>query len=909
MIYSHITGDSLSIADDFIYGILEDRRGRLLVQTGKGLEILDIQTGKFKRYAHTLSTDFDIPHVLHEDSQGNLWVGSKQQGLFRVDRTGVTFRQYTQKDGLSSNSISGILEDESGNLWISTQRGLSKMVDGVDTPERIRFQTYTVKDGLQGSEFKRGAYIQLSDGNMLFAGQGGFNLFEPSQIKRNPFVPPVILTGLKLFNKPVDFRETDWLDQPISTSSQLTISHEKSVFTFEFTALNFMLPERNQYAYRMSGFEENWNEVGARNHATYTNLDPGTYTFQVKATNNDGVWNQQGTSLTLTILPPWWDKPLVKGIGVLTLLGLILGGFWLRTIQLKQSQEALGRQVALRTADLKSANELSESRRQEIQRQNETLLETNHELERQADEIQRMADEIADLNEAKLRFFTNISHELRTPLNLILWPLETLMEEASSGQDDKLRETYARMHGHVGKLTRLINQLLTFRKLHTGSLEVQYSRQSVHTCIESLFQSFQTWAERKDVQYSFTGLDPSRTACIDVEKLGIILSNLLSNAFKYVEKGGTITIAAHIKREGPQEVLQVRVEDDGKGIATDKLAHIFDRFFEGKDAGVSGTGIGLALVKDLVTLQGGTVEVTSEEHVGTTFSVEIPLPETCPEVLESPVPIESVPSPIPSLGLLQEEDRPDQAPLILLVEDNPEIILHMQQRLQKSYQIATAADGKEGWEKATELVPDLMISDVMMPEMDGFELCKKVKEDPRTSHIPILLLTARTREENRYRGLNLGADDYLTKPFKFDLLQLKINNILFTRQRLKAQFLQTSLSVPKSVNPSNQDEAFLKKAAEVVEAHLEDTQFGVEDFSKAFNMSRRNVLRKLKGVTGLSINEFIRHTRLKRAHELLMQGEVNVSEAAYAVGFTDPKYFSACFKKQYGVSPSEFRTA
>jgi ligand-binding sensor domain-containing protein/signal transduction histidine kinase len=503
--YQHEPGNPYSLIDNFIYGILEDRKGRLLVQTGKGLEIFDYRQGTFQRFNQSLETDFGVPTALLEDSQANLWVGSKSMGLFRVDRTGVKVNSYTRLDGLPSNSISGILEDEVGNLWIGTQKGLCKFEEGVINPEKAQFHIYSVEDGLQGSEFKRGAYCLRKDGRMAFGGQNGFNLFAPQQIKNNPFIPPVVITNFRLFNKEIDFRENELLDAPISQTNVLSLTYKQSVFTFEFAALNYLHSEKNQYAYLMEGFEDTWNYVGTQNNATYTNLDPGTYTFRVKASNNDGTWNDQGTRLTLHILPPWWENVYFRA----GLIALFLGGFLLiykmRTYQLKRSKRELERQVALRTTD-----------------------------------IQQMAEEIKDLNEAKIRFFTNISHELRTPLNLILWPLEELMQgEKESG---KRADRYRLMYKNAGKLMRLINQLLDFRKIETGSLELRLVKKDVVHALRETADAFNDWAHRNDIAYRFESEKAEFEMAFDEDQLEKILSNLLSNAFKFTPKGGAITV-------------------------------------------------------------------------------------------------------------------------------------------------------------------------------------------------------------------------------------------------------------------------------------------------------------------------------------------------------------------------------
>ncbi|MEO0581228.1 MAG: two-component regulator propeller domain-containing protein [Bacteroidota bacterium] len=907
--YQHDPQNPQTINNNFIYGIFEDRLGRILVQTGNGLEIFDSQSQTFSRFHERFGTLFGVPVALCEDSQGNLWIGSKEQGLFRVDRTGVEVKRYMEIDGLPSNGISGIMEDKLGNLWISTQRGLCKFEEGVTKPERVRFRTYALEDGLQGNEFKAGAFCMLQSGQMVFAGQNGFNLFDPLKIQHNPFIPPVTLTGFKLFNKDVPFGTDQILSAPISETSVIALSYAQSVMTFEFSALNYMLSEKNQYAYKMEGFEDTWNYIGTQHNATYTNLDAGTYTFRVKAANNDGVWNEEGTKIQLTILPPWWEHPYSQLGAILFFIAIIFIYARLRTHQLKRSKRRLEHKVAIRTSDLEKANAISEARQKEISQKNEALTHQNHELERQSSEIRRMADEIRNLNEAKIRFFTNISHELRTPLNLILWPLEDLRRETND-QLSPHREKFELMHQNASKLVRLINQLLDFRKMETGTLQLALSQQDAMAAIRRTFDGFQSWADRKNISYQLETSLTEVIMCLDADKLDKILSNLLSNAFKFVESGGVIVVKVEqVSREG-RSMLQVIVTDDGKGIEATQADRIFDRFYEGKGAHFPGSGIGLALAKELIDLQEGQIWVDSIPGEGATFTFQIPCDLPCEEISPSAPKENTYPthfsSPPPKI---QETNTPVKIKraTLLLVEDNRDISAIMAKKLRPHYDIWTAANGREGLRLAFEHVPDLIISDVMMPEMDGFALCQTLKEDERTSHIPVILLTARSGEESQMQGLSTGADDYITKPYQFELLHLKIQNRLFTQQKLKAQLSKDTAFIPQNLDISSIDEKFLRKAVEIVRENLQNSEFGVEDFSHYFHMSRRNVLRKMKGVTGLSINEFIRNTRLKVAHRMLLEGDLNVSEVAYQVGFTDPKYFSNCFKKQFGALPSKIK--
>ena len=664
--------------------------------------------------------------------------------MFRVDRTGVKVNRYTTRDGLPSNSICGILEDDFGNLWISTQRGLCKFEEAVINPEKIKFHIYSVEDGLQGSEFKRGAFCKTKEGLMVFGGQNGFNVFDPLKIKFNPFVPPLKITGFKIFNKEIDFTKADVLNVPISETAAIRLPHHQSVFTFEFSALNYMLAEKNQYAYMMEGFEETWNYVGTQRSATYSNLDAGDYYFNVKAANNDGIWNDTGIKIKITIVPPWWENTYFR----LGLIALLITGvftyFRIRTFQLKRSKRELEERVALSTVDLKAANTTIAERQKEILHQNEILVQKNHELEIQSKEMKSMAGEIQELTEAKSKFIANISQELQPSLNTILTESKDLYHQTEV--PDQLADKHSIIYGNAKRLWNLIHQLL----------------------------------DRKD--------DAPTASRID-------------------------------KLDGP----------------VDTMLHAEE-------------------VEEL------------KDHTS------------------------------------------HQSPFLLIIEADANGLRSKDIQLTSAYHIESATSGMEGIRMATELVPDLIICDLHLPDMDGIALCNKLKTDERTSHIPIIVMTMRTSDDQPPQPIPVEADDHITKPFQLNLLDLKIKNIFFTRQKLKEMFLHGALTMPEQFNMSQVDKEFLKNAITAVRKNMQNSTFGVDEFSNHFGMSRRNVLRKMKGVTGLSINEYIRNTRLKEAYSMLLKGERNVSEVAYAVGFTDPKYFSNCFKKLFGKLPSDVRS-
>jgi ligand-binding sensor domain-containing protein/AraC-like DNA-binding protein/CheY-like chemotaxis protein len=725
--YRHDASNPSSIIDDFIYALLEDRSGRLLVLTGKGIDVYDYRTDQFTRFAGTQGHDIGVPVTLHEDSQGNLWVGSQEKGLFRFDRTGVKVNQYTRLDGLPSNSICGILEDEHGNLWISTQRGLCKFEEGVVNPARVHFHRYSTEDGLQGTEFKTNAYCKLRDGRMAFGGQNGFNVFDPEQIRHNAYIPAVVITGFKLFNREVKFGEGQILPSPINELQEIALAHHQSVLTFEFSALNYLLPEKNQYAYRLEGFEDEWNQVGTQRTATYSNLDAGEYVFRVKASNNDGIWNETGTSLRIRIIPPWYNQAAVRIGFILLLVCMVIGYFRYRTYQLRKAKRELERQVDLSVADLKKANTIIAERQTEILYQNQRLTEQNQVLAQQTEANRALADEIRDLNAARTTFFSHISKEVKVPLDVLVTQMEEMLG-STIVHPEKLHEKQNTVYQNARQIIQRIKQLLDFGRA--------------------------------------------------------------------------------------EQVQSVQGEDDWQ---------------------------------DLI-----------------------------------------------------------QSTTILVVDSDPDPVF-LQHRFTSQYHFAFASNAATGMRMALDNLPDLILCDAQLPDQSGMAWCQLIRQDERTSHIPIILMTSRFPDEGIQTTLSTTSDDHIAKPIQAELLDVKIRTTFLSRQKIRDYFFKGTNALPADIRISAADELFLEKATRAVREHLQMPGFGVDAFSAIIGMSRRHALRKMKALTGLSINEYIRNTRLHEAYSLLKQSDLNISEIAYTVGFTDPKYFSNCFKKLFGKLPSEIR--
>ena len=782
-----------------------------------------------------------------------LWVGTKGGGLNRLDIKTGKFIHYQTKDGLPDNVVYGILaesktpaKNDSGRLWMSTNKGLSRFDIGAG-----RVKNFTATDGLQNNEFNLGSYLKTRDGYMIFGGVNGLTVFHPDSLSFNPVMPQTRIVGVEVNNLPV---ETDG-------STGLKLDYNQNFLNFTFSALEFTNPGQNQYRYQLSksGFlgnnkEENWIELGGKNSVSLAGLSPGSYIFRVMSSNNDGLWNDTPALVPFVISPPWWAAWWAYGIYLLAFAGAILFFYKSR---------------------LKQRLELQETRR------------------------------LRELDEFKNRFFTNISHEFRTPLTVIM---------GTAGQLDNPEETQ-RVKEKAGlikrssqNLLRLINQLLDLAKLETSTLTLNYVQGDVLPYLRYIAESLHSLANAQNVLLKVDSPDKQIVMDYDPERLIQIVYNLLSNAIKFTPSGGKVVLNAAIVSDS----FQLIVTDNGAGIPTADLPHIFDRFYQAKNlekAKAGGTGIGLALTRELVQLLGGKISVESEWGRGTTFSITLPVHRKAP-VEASPVfaaEKERVTKTVRTPG----ESNPD-LPTLLMVEDNPDVVDFLTAGLEPFYNLEYAYNGRSGIEKAIESIPDLIISDVMMPEKDGFEVCQSLREDARTSHIPIVLLTARAGVENRITGLRHGADAYLAKPFHQEELLATLTNLLDLRRKLQARYAidldNREPAMDKApVAESDIEHAFLQQIRAVVEANLSDEDFESPQLERALGMSRSQIFRKVKALTGNPPTHFVRSIRLHKGRKLLQTTDKTVSEIAYEVGFSSVKYFSDSFLKEFGIRPTDLR--
>lgn len=825
-----------------------------------------------------------------EDSRGLFWVGTNA-GLERLNRQDGTFTRYTMKDGLVNNTVYCILEDHRGRLWLSTNNGIARFDLATES-----FANFDIDDGLQGNEYNLNGCLKQHNGRLLFGGRHGYNDFHPDSLQLNASPPAVVFTDFRILTDDQhEHHETthkaSHLPTAITVADHITLPYDQHVFSFEFAALHFANPARNQYAYQLEGLHEDWIHLGTRRSITFTNLQHGTYTLRVKASNKDGVWNEAGASLTLTITPPWWHTGWAYSLFVLMALASILGFTHWRSWQLRRRNQELQHEVEKRTQEVAKRTDEVEKQRAQLQIQNEQLEQQNQHIEQQAHQLK-------ELDAAKSRFFSHISHELRTPLSLILTPLEHVLQ-GNGIVPQTIRPYLDRAHTNGKKLITLIDELLQLSKLESGTLTLQETPTALIPLIHRLFYAFESLATKKGIPLDFqTTLEPSHSVWLDIEKFEKILNNLVSNAIKYTPAGGRVTLKSMIADED----YIFTIQDTGQGIHPDDLARVFERYFQASRPGHSsegGMGIGLALAKEYAHLLKGDLHVASTLDEGSIFTLRLPLRQapdlkhttgaspTSNKVAERNLPSISYPSPLTS------SPTPDAH--LLVIEDHPEMAAQLKQILSPSYAVTLAQDGIEGLVLCRSATFDLVISDVMMPRMDGFELLQMIRQDKTLSSLPVILLTARADEDDRLQGLRLGIDDYITKPFSTAELLVRVQNILRNRG-----------TDHQSIATLDTDQQFLQAAEQYVLDRLSDPTLSMADVAAHLNVSERHLRRTLKKLTGLSAIGFVRETRLLQAYRMMAQKEhATVAEVSHAVGFATPFYFSKLFLKRFGKRPQE----
>ncbi|PCH71332.1 MAG: hypothetical protein COC06_01470 [Bacteroidales bacterium] len=888
-IYSHSSNEYLNNQRNFIRCIAEDKEGNLWLATdGGGLDKFNPETGSFTGYKSELTRKGSISHnkiyCLLFDSKNRLWVGT-HNGLNLMNKNGKQVQLYSESDGLINNVVYSIQEDQKGDLWISTSNGLSCL-----TPDTGKFRNY-----LQGFEFSDDAWWKNSKGEIFVGGVNGFFKFDPNSLLENEIEPKVYLTGFSLQNKIIKSGDIVngrvLLASSISDTRKIDLFHNETFFTIDLLALSFSNPDYIQYSYKLEGFNSDWIHLDSKmRSATYTNVPNGEYQFKYKAANADGVWSQE-SDLTIVIHPAFYQTTWFKIALVLLLILMILFLYKLRLRSLTQQKQRLETEVEQKTKDLRQKKEA-------IEKQNSKLECQNKEIEEQQEKLVKMTQEIHEADERKMRFFTSISHEIRTPLTLISGPIEHLIDTIPA--EDKRFGGLQLVQRNTNRLLNLVNQLLDFRKIDSGHMPVNKVHGDLKAFVNELFLRFEGMAIRKSIRYQFLVEDANIETCFDADVLEKIITNLLSNALKYTPNEGEVSL--HLERNLNEIILSVK--DNGPGISLDQKDDIFKRFFRDSNKCIDttiGTGIGLAFAKELSILHGGDINVTTGIGKGSCFQLRFPVADQNQEVLykEDDVKIESQ-----SYDLMNSsiEDF-----TVLIIEDNADLRSFIKDSLGVK-NVIEAENGDEGIKLAIENLPDIILSDILMPGKNGFEVCRLLKQDERTNHIPIILLTALGAEENQQAGINLGADDYIVKPFNHRILSGKVHNIVLARKRFKEN-LQRNLVSSQEQNDGDWKHGlppFIFKIIELIEIHMHQPNFGVEELGRLMRISRSTLYRKMKSVTDKSAVEFIREVRIRKAMELLVnEPDIQIAELSYKVGFVDTDYFRQCFKKQFGKTPKE----
>jgi signal transduction histidine kinase/ligand-binding sensor domain-containing protein/DNA-binding response OmpR family regulator len=863
----------------------EDSEGNMWIGShGAGLAMYNTATHGFKVFTRDNSQlPSDKIEALLCDSHGNIWVGTYGGGLSLFDKAKNQFINFSEKDGLQNTTIYQLVEDLQGRIWLSTNTGI-----GCFDLSTKSFRNFNNQHGVQNNNFVHGAGIRLSDGELFFGGLQGFNYFDPASLTINRNVPEVLLTDLKISNKSVIAGNDAPIKEHISVAQEIRLDYKQN-FALSFVALNYTNPKQNKYAYKLEGFDKDWNYTGTINTASYTNLDPGRYTFKVKASNNDGVWSVHETQIKIYVKPPFWATIYAYIFYFLVIAGALLY-----------------------------------SRYRAI-----TKLRRKFAIEQERREVRRMQE----LDRLKLKFLTNLSHDFRTPISLIMGPVEQLIQESARGRSDKL----LMIRRNARRLLNLVNQLLDFRKMEEHELKLQLSKGEFVSFLKEVCESFRDLSERKNINFTFTSHLTQLHTRFDRDKIERILFNLLSNAFKFTMTGGDVGVEISNSEKqvsAGSKWITIKVTDTGIGIPKEEQEKIFEHFAQHntpENILNQGTGIGLSITKEFVKMHGGTIDVESIIGKGAAFIIQIPLAEeSVPHLADNDnegvahIPGEANKD-VPHLrgdankgvahlsGEVNKDvphpggnDNEGVAHLVLLIEDNEDFRFYLKDNLKKNYKILEAADGKEGWQKALACHPQLIVSDISMPEMDGITLVKKLKADKRTSHIPVILLTAMTGEEEQLRGLGTGANDYITKPFNFEVLNAKIKSLLILQHTMQNAYSKQIKVVAPEVEFESADEKLLQEIVGYLEKNLTNSQLSVEALSKEVGMSRTSLYSKLLELTGQSPVEYIRSFRLDKAATLMEKSNMNIAEIAYQVGFTTPNYFARSFKGKYNMLPSEY---
>lgn len=863
----------LGYVNDFI----QDENNTYWFATRKGLYNLEIENEEFKIKSHlstnpnkdNLKLSHDNIFSIHiSQDKKYMWLGSFGGGLMKIklDSNGQpeTIKSYYKKNGLPDDAIYGILEDNQGVFWLSTDRGICQF-----NPLTEAFDVYDVNDGLLSENYRQSAYLKTKSGLIFMGGVNGLTVFNPEDIKKNQIPPKIILSHLKIDNQLITakklYKNKLIIEKSISETKKLVLDYQNRNMSLDVVVQHSSAPKKNKVYYMLEGVNEDWikNEKG-KITATYTNLNPGTYKFLYKGANGDGVWTSKTNELIIQVLAPWylrWWSLSIFGV-LMLLIGYLI-------FRYSVSKEKLKQKLNFEKLD---------------------------------------KERIHEMDEAKLRFFTNISHDFKTPLSLIIGPFEKIAEYNNGKENNKY---FSIIHNNIARLERMIDQLTSYRKAETGHLKLDHTEVTLGDFIYPLMEAFEENAKRNNINFYYKINSPNKIITIDIDKTERIILNLYSNAVKYSRPDSNISFIADFIIEDDSEKLHFEIADTGIGISPEKLNKIFDRFYRGVNDGGewSGTGVGLALSKTLIDLMNGSIEVESTPNIKTVFKINIPLNKKLKNTGKSELNKRKFINewlPI-SLEEVQVINHNSTLPSILIIDDEKEIRSFLMETFKNKYNVILAIDGEDGLTKLAEHQPQLVISDVMMPKLDGYQVCKNIKSNPETSHIPVILLTALSNQTKKLEGLELGADDYIAKPFSIKHLEIKVKQLIESRQRIIDYFSKSSILPKKDLKLREGDRKFLIKVNNSMEKNMERSSFGVEELSMDIGMSTSHFYRKLKQLTGQVPNEYLRNFRIQNAAKIMEENkDLNATQVRYKIGIESPSHFSTSFKKFYGVSPSVF---
>lgn len=844
------------LPDIMVHGIIRDKNGKLWVGTfGKGVVVFDEDDKKLYNFTTDHSFPSNAVNYMMEDSRKRILVATREGIIIFKDVSQPNiFVSFGAKEGLENTQVRAIQEDHDGYIWISTNGGISRLDE-----KNKRFYNYNYHDGIPMGDFMDGSTCITPDGTLFFGSQNGACYFNPRELSSPREVSPVTITQFFIYNKQTESRDTR-LPVPISNRI-VELPYNQNTFNISFNVLDYTQSSQVEFSYMLEGLGNAWYSTQGDNQVTFRNIPHGNYVFKVKTRFRNQEWNENAAQLTVVIAPPLWLTWYAKlGYVILFIFALYaLLRFYKRKLDLESSLEV--------------------ERKQSLNKQ--------------------------ELNEERLRFYTNITHELRTPLTLILGPLEDLLSDATLSP--KHANKISIIHDSATRLLNLINRILEFRKTETQNRKLSVVKGDLGQLVQEVGLRYKELNPNNKVNYHIHIETEDTEIFYDADMITIILDNLMSNAAKYTSEGD-ITLSLRSVEENQIKYTEISVSDTGHGIDAEALPHIFDRYYQAKSKyQASGSGIGLALVKGLSELHEGILKVESTVDAGTTFTLRLPTENTYPNAIHTQHDMEKKPMDAEETTIT---DTPtENHPIVLVVEDNADIREYIRSSFTDIYEVITAKDGKEGWELAQARIPNIIVSDIMMPVMDGIELCKRIKEDMRTSHIPVILLTAKDSLQDKEEGYASGADSYLTKPFSAKLLHSRINNLLETRKKI-ASLLALADIQPKqesAVSSLNKlDNEFLQKITQIIEENLEMEKMDIAFIADKMCMSHSTLYRKIKGLTDMSANEFIRKVKMRKGVELLMSGQYTISEIAYMIGFSSVAYFRQCFKDEYGMSPSDY---